>query len=60
MKVLVINATNDDKVVGDLKYVTMKNPHINLQKIITWTILFFLKEAKVEKACVESGMSIRN
>jgi hypothetical protein len=32
MKVLVINATNDDKVVGDLKYVTVKNPQINLQK----------------------------
>jgi hypothetical protein len=37
MKALVINATNDDKVVGDLKYVTVKNPQINLQKTIAWT-----------------------
>jgi hypothetical protein len=45
MKVLVINATNDNKVVGDLKYVTVKNPQISLQKTITWT-KFFLKGGK--------------
>jgi hypothetical protein len=38
-----------------LKPVNVKNVQASLQKTITLTI-FFLKEAKMEKACVDGGM----
>ncbi len=49
-------ATNDDKVSIGLRSVNVKDAHVGLQKIITWTKKYGKGRQEWEQACCDNGM----
>ncbi len=49
-------ATNDEKVINDLKHVSVKATQGSVQEMFTWTKSLGKGRQKWEKACVENGL----
>jgi hypothetical protein len=53
-------ATTDEKVCKNIKFVSTKYTHIDLQKCITWPKKSKKGRKKLNKACLDSNLPPRN